>query len=418
MLSLFLYEVVMNLQELIDSSEYVKIPKGVYITSGVFIHSNQIIEFEDGVVIKASINEEEYTKINTRVAGINMKWYPALINIIDAKNVSIKGHAIIDGEGPYWWNKYWGEDKLGGMRKIYDALNLRWACDYECLRPRNMLIQNSENVIIEDIESYRSGFWNIHILYSHDIIVKNIKITTIPQESPSTDGIDIDSSYNVLIDSIETDCFDDSICIKSGRDADGIKTNIPSHDIEIKDSIIKKGFGITIGSEVSGGIYNINIHDIKYFNTDCGFRIKSSTSRKGYIKNVNMHDIEMQNVAYLFNMQLNWNPNYNNVVYNDKLNPELKKIVEPVSDDIPNTIIDGLNFKNIKSSNTRDYNGVSRIFNIIGFDEPIIKNVTFEKLNIKAKEYGILKNIDYIINDSNINYDIQINNENNEYDNR
>ena len=409
----------MNLQELIDASSNVYIPTGIYETSGIFISSNKTITFADGVIIKASLDEDEYKLIKTRVAGINMMWYPALINIIDANNVIIKGHAIIDGQGEYWWNKYWGPDLKSGMRSIFDSHNARWACDYECMRPRNLLIQNSSNIIIEDIESYRSGFWNIHILYSHDIVIKNVKITTLPMESPSTDGIDIDSSYNVLIDSVEADCFDDSICIKSGRDMDGIRTNIPSHDIEIRNSIIKKGFGITIGSEVSGGIYNINIHDIKYINTDCGFRIKSARTRKGYIKNINSSNLDMTNVKYIFNMYLDWNPNYNKITKPDiKLKTDISSLYEEIPSDIKNTIIDGINIKNVKSTISKDYEGISRLFNIVGFDDSPMKNILIDSAKIKCFEYGIVKNADVIIINSDINAIGDENRANDEFDNR
>lgn len=42
---------------------------------------------------------------------------------------------------------------------------------------------------------------------------------------PSTDGIDIDSSTNILVENCEVDCNDDNICIKAGRDADGLRVN-------------------------------------------------------------------------------------------------------------------------------------------------------------------------------------------------
>lgn len=409
----------MNLQELIDSSSNVFVPKGIYETAGIFISSNKKIEFEDGVIIKASLDEARYNLIKTRVAGINMMWYPALINIIDATNVEIKGHAVIDGQGEYWWNKYWGNDLKSGMRSIFDSHNARWACDYECMRPRNLLIQNSSNIIVDGLESFRSGFWNIHILYSHDVVVRNVSIKTLNMESPSTDGIDIDSSYNVLIDSVETDCFDDSICIKSGRDMDGIKTNIPSHDIEIKNSIIKKGFGITIGSEVSGGVYNINIHDIKFINTDCGFRIKSTKTRKGYIKDVTISNLDMLNVKYIFNMYLDWNPNYNKITKPDiELKTDISSLYEEVPDNIKNTIIDGIMIKNIKSTITNGYNGISRLFNIVGFDDEPMKNIIIDNAKIKCFEYGVLKNADVVVFNSDIDIIGEENRLYDDFDNR
>ena len=408
----------MNLQELIDSNSVIHIKKGVYETLPIFITSNKTIYFEEGVIIKPILSDD-YNLINTRVAGINMMWYPAIINIIDAENVVLKGKALIDGCGEYFWDKYWGSDLKGGMREKYDKLGLRWACDYDCKRLRSILVQNSKNVQIFDLELYRSGFWNLHILYSHDILIKNIKIRTIDKESPSTDGIDIDSSYNVLIDSCDTDCYDDSICIKSGRDYDGIKTAIPSHDIEIKNCTINKGFGITIGSEVSGGIYNINIHDNTFNGTDCGFRIKSSGTRKGYIKNIKVSNLSLTNVKYIFNLVTEWNPLYNNISLPEGIEMKewWKNILHPVDSTIPNTIIDGINIENIEVNTTKD-SKISRLFNIIGFNDMPMKNIIINNLNSNTIEYGIIKNADVKIINSNIKYDVIIDNKNDEFDTR
>ena len=280
--------------------------------------------------------------------------------------------------------------------------------------------KNSYNVEIHDIDLYRSGFWNLHILYSHDVLVHNVSIRTIDKESPSTDGIDIDSSYNVLGDGCFIDCFDDSICIKSGRDYDGLLTNIACHDVEIKNCTINKGFGITIGSEISGGAYNINIHDIKYNNTDCGFRIKSSTSRKGYIKNISIANFELLNVKYVFNIMTSWNPLYNKIEIKDgiEMKEEWKNILHEVDESIPNTIIDGIYVSNIKSRISDDYKGISRLFNIVGFDDMPIKNISIKKLDSISKEYGIIKNAEVSIIDSNIRYDVVLDEDNNEFDNR
>ena len=130
----------MDLQKLIDSGNDILIKKGTYEVKPLFLHSNLNLTFEDGVVIKPILSDD-YDLIKTRVAGINIMWYPAILNIINCKNVTIKGKALIDGLGEYFWNKYWGEDFNGGMRKEYDSLGLRWACDYDCKRLRSVLVQ-------------------------------------------------------------------------------------------------------------------------------------------------------------------------------------------------------------------------------------------------------------------------------------
>lgn len=293
-----------QIQELIDHvAEYkgtLIISKGIYLVSSLFLKSDMKLILEKDAVLLATTDENKYPILPTRVAGIEMDWFVGILNIKNCKNVIVEGEGSINGSGPYWWNKYWGTDYKSGMRKVYDEKGLRWAVDYDCKRVRNLVIDNSQNIKLQGIKSTKSGFWNVHVLYSDQIHIDNIKIEDNGEESPSTDGIDIDSSSNVLVENCSTSCHDDSICIKSGRDGDGYRVSKPCHDIIIRNCEIREGMGMTIGSEVSGGVYNIKFENIKFSGTDCGFRIKSSIARKGYIKNIEVSNIEMENVRYPF----------------------------------------------------------------------------------------------------------------------
>lgn len=388
------------LQESIDyaikNKLHLVIKNGIYNITPIFIKGKLRMSFEDGVILRGITDESLYPLIETRVAGIEMKWYPALLNIIDTNNVIIDGKGIIDGCGEYWWQKYWGNDQKGGMRKDYDARGLRFLCDYDCMRPRNILIQNSSKIKIFDVTSRNSGFWNIHILYSNNILINNVKIDSSVINSPSTDGIDIDSSAYVKIINVKTSCNDDSICIKSGRDSDGIRVNRPSHHIYIESCEILKGFGITIGSEVSGGIYNVYIKNIIYKGTDCGFRIKSSQPRKGYIKNIYLNNLTMIDVKYSFHIYLNWNPLYSicsmPADFKGEMLPHYKVLTTKTSGE--NTNIDNIYIKNVKAIVANEYKGIARAFMIVGFEDRHIKNMYFKNVNVTAFEYGRIEFVD------------------------
>ncbi|MCR5647726.1 MAG: hypothetical protein K6F81_05530 [Acholeplasmatales bacterium] len=412
----------LELQKKIDDNEYVKIEKGVYVTAPLFLHSNMTLEIEEGAILLATLDELKYKDIKTRVAGIEMDWYPAIINAIDCENITIKGKGIIDGNGSYWYQKYWGLDMKGGMRKEYDSKGIRFLCDYDCKRPRNVLIQNSNNIRIYDVTSKDSGFWNIHVLYSKNVIISGVIIDSACNFAPSTDGIDIDSSNDILIENIIANTNDDSIAIKSGRDSDGIRVNRPSYDVEIRNCTIKNGFGITLGSELSAGIYDINIHDIKYLNTDCAFRIKSSNMRKGYVKNIKVNNLDCINVKYLFHINLNWNPNYNKCVIPLDYKGEIKEYYHTLlktDNSLPDTIIDDIYISNVNSKIEDKYDGISRVFHLEGLDSSHIRNIYFDSINVSAIEYGYLKNVDNIvIKNSKIETKTDIIIKNNEYDNR
>ena len=412
-------DTTLDIQNLIDSlqiSEELHFVRGIYNIRNIFFKSNTLVTFEEGVIFNVLNKDENFKIIDTRVAGINMKFYAAVFNIIDQTNITLKGHCIINGNGSYFWEKYWGRDTKGGMREEYDKMNMRAFCDYDCMRVRNVLIQNSNNISITSLESKDSGFWNIHVLYSKNVILDNIYVNSYSAVSPSTDGIDIDSSNNVVIKNCILKTNDDSISIKSGRDKDGIDTNIASYDIKIYNNTLYNGFGITIGSEVSGGVYNINIENNKFFNTDCGFRIKSSEKRKGYIKDINFINNYLDNVKYPIHIASSWNKSYNNLVipcnYQGKIYEHyltLCKIVE----NIGNTKVSNIKIRNMNAINA------TRAFNIEWFFDSMIEKFEITDSKIEALEFGTissvldLKFINVCVSAKNIN-----NNENDDYDNR
>ena len=412
-----------KIQEVLDNNKgnTIIFDEGKYLVSSLFIKSDTKIIFENAYLI-ATTDEEEYPVLDTRVAGIEMPWYVGVLNIIDQTNVEISGNGTIDGSGPYWWNKYWGNDMHGGMRAKYDKLGLRFACDYDCRRIRNLVVSNSSNIKISDISSVDSGFWNVHILYSHDVVVDNINIKSDDYMSPSTDGINIDSSYDVEVKNCTLACNDDSICIKSGRDADGIRVARPSHDVNIHDCTILAGFGITIGSELSGGVYNVHIANIKYEGTDCGFRIKSTKTRKGYIKHITISNLEMVNVKYLFHFYLNWNPSYSTCKipkgYIGEIPAHWNTLCEKVDSVIPDTVIEDIEISNVKAYQTADYKGLARAFNIEGFENQIMSKIRFKNIDAGVKEFGIISYANVSFDNTNINVESKNNPLNDVYDNR
>lgn len=394
--------VTKKLQDLIDlvalHKGELRIERGIYLVSSLFLKSGIRLILEKDAVLRATSCEEEYPVLPTRVAGIEMPWYVGVLNCISVENVEISGEGTIDGCGPYWWNKYWGEDTAGGMRGQYDRKNLRWACDYDCMRPRNVVVSRSRNIRLRNFTSYQSGFWNIHVLYSEDIELDGIHVLSKEKNSPSTDGIDIDSSHHVEVKNCILECNDDSICIKSGRDSDGLRVNLPCHAIYIHDCTLLSGFGITIGSEVSGGIEDITIKNIRYLGTDCGFRIKSSEKRKGYIRHIVLDGLVMKNVKYLFHFYLNWNPGYSacHLPKEYETIPEHWRVLCKEVPQLPNTLVDDIRISNVKADFDEEYEGISRAFHIEGFPDSPIKNIGFKDMDIRCKEYGVLGYVESI----------------------
>src|SRR5699024_5625248 len=126
---------------------------------------------DENVTVLGSQDIGDYKEIDTRVAGIEMKWPAALINIIDQDNAVIRGKGLIHGQGKHLWDMYWS------MRKDeYEPKGLRWIVDYDAKRPRTILISNSENITLSDLEIQQAGFWTVQILYSSFVTVDGLII--------------------------------------------------------------------------------------------------------------------------------------------------------------------------------------------------------------------------------------------------
>jgi polygalacturonase len=368
--------------------------KGIYLTGSIFLKSKVELVIGEDVEIRGTTEEKAYPDMWSRVAGIEMEWPAGLINIVEQKNVKICGKGTINGQGEYWWNKYWGEDKKGGMRKGYTERGLRWAVDYDCKRPRNVIVLNSSQVSLESFTSIKSGFWNIHICYSDSVYVDGI--TVKDNKGPSTDGVDIDSSSNVLVENCYIDCNDDNFCIKAGRDADGLRVNRVCENIVIRNCETARGGGITLGSETSGGMRNIEIYNIKAKGTQAGLRFKSASTRGGLIENIKFHNIELIDVRNPFVFQLNWYPSYSYAAIPEDFEGEIPahwhvmaKAVEPAELGIPE-------FKNISiwdvTAKSVNENSNSKAFEVDAYPSKPIKNIQWKNVYIEANKSGSIVN--------------------------
>jgi len=282
---------------------------GSYLTGALFVKSHVELRVDRGVELVGVQDESAYPEIWSRVAGIEMRWPSALINIYQQHDAKVTGGGVINGQGEHWWNKYWGPDERGGMLKEYDAKGLRWAVDYDCQRPRIILVYDSTNILLEKLTLKRSPFWTVHVCYSTKVTVDGIIIRE--NLGPSSDGIDIDSSSEVLVRNCDVDCNDDAICLKAGRDADGLRVNRPTENVVIRDCIVHAGHGLfTIGSETAGDVRNIEVYNLKARGTWIGFSFKSARTRGGIVENISIHDIDMVDVPRPFRFTLNWMPTY------------------------------------------------------------------------------------------------------------
>jgi len=378
------------IQRAIDSAaegDTVLIPAGRFLTGALFLKSKMTLELAKDAVLLGSQQLEDYPEIATRVAGIDMVWPAAMLNINQCRNVTVCGSGTLDGQGAVWWHKFWGDDENSGMLADYTRRGLRWVVDYDCRRPRNLVVYQSECVTLQDFTSKDSGFWNLHVCYSKQVNLQRLNVMNAT--GPSTDGIDIDSSQLVRVEGCTVSCNDDNICVKSGRGAEAQQLARTARDIIIRDCTLLKGSGITLGSETSGGIENVIIEHNRFSGTGVGFRIKSARNRGGWIKNIIVRHLIMEDVGYPFMLQLNWFPQYS---YSeqpaDTEQPSYwRKLAAGVTGDAGLTRVENIRISHISSSLTQPTT-FSRAFFIEGTPENPIEQLSFSDITLQAQEFG------------------------------
>jgi polygalacturonase len=357
---------------------------GTYLTGSLFLKSNVHLKIGKGVLIKGSQNFDDYSEIDTRIAGIEMKWPAALINIIGQKNVAVSGDGKVDAQGKFCWDKYWA------MRRDYEPKGLRWIVDYDAKRVRTFLVQSSEDITLKGLTFSNAGFWTVQLLYSKYITVDGVIIRNNENgRGPSTDGIDIDSSSWVLVENCDIDCNDDDFCLKAGRDWDGLRVNRPTEYVVIRKCIARRGGGLlTLGSETSGGIRHVLATDLIAMGTGNGFHIKSATTRGGTIEDIHFQNITMDSVGNAFMYTMNWNPTYSYSTlpkgyHYDSIPAHWKVMlnkVEPEEKGIPH-------FKDIYVSNVK-VKYARKAISASGYERSILQNFNFSNVEINTATAG------------------------------
>lgn len=360
---------------------------GKYLTGSLFLKSGVHFRLDAGVELLGSQDLSDYPIIDTRVAGIEMKWPAGLLNIEDAHTVRISGAGKVNAQGKPFWDAYWA------LRKEYEPKGLRWIVDYDAQRPRTLIIARSKDVTVEGITLEQAGFWTVHILYSSHVTCDGLIIrNNVGGHGPSTDGIDIDSSSYVLAQNCDIDCNDDDFCIKSGRDADGLRVDRPTEYIVIQNCIARKGGGlITFGSETSGGFRHILARNLRGEGTKIGIRFKSATTRGGLVEDIRLENIRLDDVVVPIEITMDWNASYSYSKLPAGYDPEtvpahwkaLLAKVEPPERGIPryrNVII-----KNVVAT------GAKTAISAAGLPQSKLENFRFENVSITAEKAGSIR---------------------------
>ena len=378
------------IQAAIDAAEKVggavTFGSGVYLTGALFLKSGITFRVDQGVRLLGSQKLADYPLVQTRVAGIETQWPAGLLNVYEQEKVQILGDGVIDGDGKVFWDSYWA------LRRQYDPKGLRWAADYDCQRPRLIHLYEANAVTLNGPQLTRSGFWTVHVCYSQDVQIANITIRNNEGgRGPSTDGIDIDSSRRVRVEDADIACNDDAVCIKAGRDSDGLRVARPTEQVVIHNCIVRDAAaGVTFGSETSGGFHDIEVSLLKVFHpTPVGILFKSAHTRGGEISNIRIRQVFMQDVPTVFRVNLNWNPTYSYAEI-----PKDVKEVPPLWRVLATPVPREKGLARISDVLVSDAVavGAKQAFEVAAFPEAPLRRFRFEKCNWEAQSAGRIAN--------------------------
>lgn len=208
--------------------------------------------------------------------------HQSLIFAADATNVTVTGGGTLDcnARPDTWW-------------RCASDLPLPPCSGHG--RPHCLMMSNVSGAELSRLHVTNSPDWTVHFTGCEDVHVHHLNVTN-PSAASNADGIDIDSTQRALVEDSHFSVGDDALCVKSGLDWFGRTVGRAARDIVFRRNRIGTGHGITVGSEMSGGVYNVTFEDIAMDATQTGIRMKSMRGRGGEVRGVTYRRIDMRRI--------------------------------------------------------------------------------------------------------------------------
>jgi len=369
----------------------VLVPKGKFLSHSIHLENNVNFHLDKDAEILFSTNPKDYYPlVHTSFEGTELMNYSPLVYAYQKSNVAITGEGTLNGQATNenWWpwcnSEQYGwkkgtpsqADPLNRLRLVEMAENNipvseRIFGEGHYLRPNFVEFFECKNILIQNITIINAPFWVLHPIKSENMIIDGVNINS---HGPNNDGCDPEYSKNVIIKNCTFNTGDDCIAIKSGRDADGRRVAMKSENIIVQNCNMFDGHGgVTIGSEISGGVSNVYVENCKMNspNLDIAIRLKTNSKRGGLIENFYVRNIEVGQVKEaILKVDMFYNVHGNQ---NGTFIPKIENIY----------------LENVNVKNGGKYSILAK-----GYKESPIKNITFENVTIeKVKEPFSIENV-------------------------
>ncbi|HKJ68748.1 MAG TPA: glycoside hydrolase family 28 protein [bacterium] len=343
----------------------VLIPQGEWLTGPIHLMSNINLHLAEGAVVYFSKDKEDYLPVvHYRHEGVETYNYSPLIYANQVKNVAITGSGTLDAQGDHWWKWARPQHRASATQVPLSRRDFGKGSGMEGMRPNFVVFWKSEDILVEGITLNDSPMWNVHLIYSKRAIVRDVTVNSL--RAPNGDGVVLDSSEDILVEYNHFETGDDAVVLKSGLNEEGLQINIPTEDIVVRNFEARKvrtgSGGIVFGSETSGGIKNVYVHNAYFEGSDRGIRFKTERGRGNVIENIFIRDIRMKDIN---NQAINFNTFYTG--------PGVTG---------PAPLIRNIDIRDIQ------IDGVPEAITLIGLPEKWLENITLENIHVNNAEVG------------------------------
>jgi unsaturated rhamnogalacturonyl hydrolase len=291
----------------------VVVPAGRWRTGAIRLESQVNLHVAEGATLVFDPDPKRYPLVPTHWEGMECRNYSALIYAADETDVAVTGAGVLDGSATEetWWawkskadrarkvpvKQTADRDRLVEMVAAGTPPEQRVFGAGHFLRPNFIQPYRCTNVLIEGVTLVNSPMWEIHPVLCTNVTVRGVTARTL---GPNNDGCNPECCRDVLIEDCVFETGDDCIAIKSGRNDDGRRIGVPAENIVIRRCSFKDGHGgVTLGSEISGGVRNVFVSDCRMDSPDLdrAFRFKSNAVRGGILENVRIRDVTIGQVG-------------------------------------------------------------------------------------------------------------------------
>jgi polygalacturonase len=242
----------------------VYIPAGTYLIAPIALKSNVELYLEKGALLLGTTDraqyhipaEKDYNKAGER----------GLIWSSGAKNIAIKGHGTIDGQGEAVANHtgrliaegLLHDSNAAAVKKRWEEaghFRAEWPRPEEANRPLLIALYDSENVTLDGIRVENSATWTTTLWRCANVLVQNLTVNSV--NFWNNDGINIMDCSRVTIRNCNVNSADDGICLKS-HDYAAICSDITIENCTIRSS----ASAIKFGTASKGGFRDVTIKNI------------------------------------------------------------------------------------------------------------------------------------------------------------